>query len=128
MLALSPPTYMITPLLMRWPRRLANRRRTSFVALDWALSIAAGLPWNGQPVEQGSVIYVAAEAGRALVQLRAAAWADVHGVELEQLPITWADAPVELADAGTLAEFIAAAHGAGGPFALVVVDTLGMCS
>ncbi|MBB4478442.1 helicase RepA family protein [Rhizobium etli] len=38
----------------------------TFLALDLALSVAAGLPFFGKPVNQGGVIYIAAEAGAGL--------------------------------------------------------------
>lgn len=45
----------------------------SFIALDLALSIAAGHPYHGHPVKQGSVLYMAGE-GITGLQKRAAAW------------------------------------------------------
>jgi hypothetical protein len=45
----------------------------SFLALDWALCIAAGAPWYGRQVQQGPVLYIAAEGVAALYQ-RVAAW------------------------------------------------------
>jgi hypothetical protein len=45
----------------------------SFLALDWALCIAAGLPWYGQPVRAGTVVYIVAE-GVAGVSARVSAW------------------------------------------------------
>ena len=35
----------------------------TFLALDLALSVATGLSWNGHPVRDGFVAYVAAESG-----------------------------------------------------------------
>ena len=32
-----------------------------FVALDWALCVSGGLPWQGQEVSKGAVLYIAAE-------------------------------------------------------------------
>jgi hypothetical protein len=45
----------------------------TFVALDMALSIATGEPWNGKQVTQGVVIYCCAE-GRAGISRRIKAW------------------------------------------------------
>ena len=47
----------------------------SFVALDWACCVAAGLPWAGRPVTQGPVLYVIAE-GTSGLQARVRAWED----------------------------------------------------
>jgi AAA domain len=45
----------------------------SFIALDWALSIARGVPWFGHAISQGLVVYIAAEGGTGLKQ-RIFAW------------------------------------------------------
>lgn len=49
----------------------------SFLALDWALSVAHGALWQGRTVQQGSVVYVAAEGG-ASIRRRVAAWMQEH--------------------------------------------------
>jgi len=33
----------------------------SFLAIDWALSVAHGRDWNGRPTAQGAVVYLAME-------------------------------------------------------------------
>jgi RecA-family ATPase len=50
----------------------------SFLALDWALSVAAGRRWLGRNVRQGDVVYVYAE-GVSGLKARVAAWAAEHG-------------------------------------------------
>ncbi len=45
----------------------------TFVALDWALSIAAGLPWQGRATTQGRVVYAMGEGIGGLAP-RVAAW------------------------------------------------------
>jgi hypothetical protein len=52
----------------------------SFLALDWALSIAEGLEWFGHSVRQGPVVYVAAEGGRSIGQ-RVRAWTQHRGIK-----------------------------------------------
>lgn len=52
----------------------------SFVALDWALSVAEGTDWLGRSVRQGAVVYVAAEGGRSIPK-RIAAWMKHHRVK-----------------------------------------------
>jgi hypothetical protein len=49
----------------------------SFVALDWALSIAAGVPWQGFETKQGPVLYLAGEGGYSLAR-RISAWQAEH--------------------------------------------------
>jgi hypothetical protein len=52
----------------------------SFLALDWALCVAAKLPWQGQEVRGGRVLYVAAEGSGGLGP-RVAAWLQHTGLE-----------------------------------------------
>lgn len=53
----------------------------SFLALDWALSIAAGIPWLGRyKTLQSPVIYMAGE-GSASLQKRVWAWMEGNGVD-----------------------------------------------
>jgi RecA-family ATPase len=57
----------------------------SFLALDWGMCVAHGVPWMtgrdaGHEVGQGSVIYVAAEDGAGL-KFRNRAWRKHHGVK-----------------------------------------------
>lgn len=50
----------------------------SFVALDWALCVATGLPWFGRQVSPGWTVYVAAE-GRGGLKQRVLAWWQARG-------------------------------------------------
>jgi hypothetical protein len=50
----------------------------TWVALDLAAHVALGMPWQGRAVEQGAVVYVAAE-GAPTVGPRLAAWRSYHG-------------------------------------------------
>lgn len=56
----------------------------SFVALDIALSMAAGRFWGGRRLEQRKVVYVMAEGQRVNAD-RAEAWTSRHGVGVEDL-------------------------------------------
>ncbi len=51
----------------------------SFLALDWALCLATGLPWVNRPVIQSNVLYMAGE-GAAGMKNRIAAWKHHHGI------------------------------------------------
>lgn len=53
----------------------------SFVLLDMACHIAAGMPWHGHDVVPGKVVYVVAE-GASGYKLRVQAWQNRHGVRL----------------------------------------------
>jgi hypothetical protein len=50
----------------------------SFVALDWTGHVACGLPWRGQPVQRGRVVYVVAEGSKSIA-LRVKAWEETYG-------------------------------------------------
>lgn len=52
----------------------------SFIAIDFGLCVASGLPWFGRPVVQGGVWYLAGE-GQAGLRLRVAAWRAAHQYE-----------------------------------------------
>lgn len=51
----------------------------TFFAMDLAYHIAIGAPWRGRRVKQASVLYLAAEGGRGVIN-RVAALKQVHGV------------------------------------------------
>jgi RecA/RadA recombinase len=52
----------------------------TFAALDIAMSVATGKPWQGREVSQGAVLFIAAEGGDD-IHIRRAAWVERHGVE-----------------------------------------------
>lgn len=52
----------------------------SALVADLAAHVAAGKDWHGQRVEQGAVLYIAAERG-AVVERRYVAWRQHHGID-----------------------------------------------
>ncbi len=89
----------------------------SFVAIDWALSIATGRDWHGYRVTPGRVLYVAGE-GRAGVIRRMRGWLARHQVEAPE-HVLLGRGPIQLLDtldATRVSEL--------GKFALIVIDTL----
>ena len=81
---LAPPSFLIDEVLIEgglsviWGRSGAMK---SFVALDMAMCIAAGIPWHGKPVRQGMVVYLAAEGSHGLGR-RAIGWRRTRGRDL----------------------------------------------
>lgn len=76
LLALPAPTWLIDPIIpsgglvgLYGPPGSFK----SFVAIDMALSVAAGLPWHGHATQAGPVLYVSAE-GSAGIGKRVHAW------------------------------------------------------
>lgn len=57
----------------------------SLLAIDWGLSIAAGIPWRGHKTQQGSVFYIAGEGHNGLSR-RFSAWSVNNGVSTDNLP------------------------------------------
>jgi AAA domain len=94
----------------------------SFAALDQALCIATGRPWQGHAVQQGPVVYVSAEGSAGLAK-RVQAWELVNNTTAPDAFRILADAP-QLLDPNDL---VALSEGLGSlPFTPVhiVVDTL----
>lgn len=54
----------------------------SFVALDWSLCLATGTPWQGKPVQQVCVLYVAGEGAHG-VAARVRAWEAATGITVD---------------------------------------------
>jgi hypothetical protein len=97
----------------------------TFVAVDMACRIATGMPWRGKDVEQGIVVYVAAEAPSS-VQRRIYAWRQRH--EVEKLPVFVVHSTINLLgpdDTGALTGQIKAIIESRGPVRLIIIiDTL----
>jgi phage/plasmid primase-like uncharacterized protein/KaiC/GvpD/RAD55 family RecA-like ATPase len=98
----------------------------SFGALDLALHIASGREWQGRKVNQGLVVYLAAEGQRGQMN-RVEAWRRHH--EIEHLHFAMIPVAINLrdreADVPKLMETIhAAVQRAGQPLSALVVDTL----
>jgi hypothetical protein len=93
----------------------------SFVAIDWALSIATGSWWFDRPVTSGFVVYIAAEGAAGLSQ-RKRAWEQSRNVIVADGQIVWLPMPVNLLDterSEALVQLIAELEPV-----LVVVDTV----
>jgi hypothetical protein len=101
----------------------------TFFASDLALHLAIGEPWRGKAVEQGGVIYVAAEGGFGIRNRVAAFRLERQGDGQVDVPFAIVPASVNLldpaADAPKLIELIKeASQSIGVPVKLVVIDTL----
>jgi len=72
----------------------------SFVALDWAFSIATGIPWLKQfKTKQTPVLYLAGE-GAASLQKRAEAWLSAH--TCQEAPVYFQCRPLPLLEDETI--------------------------
>jgi KaiC/GvpD/RAD55 family RecA-like ATPase len=98
----------------------------TFLALDLALRIAAGFEWFGRKVDQGAVAYVAAEAGRSIIN-RVVAWRTAGGFDKHDLPFAAVTSSIDLchAEAGDIERLIHAIRAAEiGPIVLIIIDTV----
>jgi hypothetical protein len=88
-LRLPAPSYLIDDVLVRDTIAVLFGKPgsgKSFLALDFGLCVAGGLPWQGREVRGGSVLHVAAE-GVAGLGKRVAAWQEAF--RLERLDDIW---------------------------------------
>lgn len=68
----------------------------SFLAIDWAVSIASGQDWQGRKVEkQGGVIYVSGE-GNSAIDDRFLACCNYRGVQIDSLKLAISDSAYRL--------------------------------
>jgi hypothetical protein len=98
----------------------------TFLALDLALHVAAGLEWFGRKVEQGAVVYCATEASRSIIN-RVVAWCIHHGLGGKNIPFAAVTSPLDLchATSGDVDRLVETVHSATlGPLALLVIDTV----
>lgn len=95
----------------------------SFIALDWACSVATGRPWQGRPTERARVLYVVAE-GVAGFASRVDAWETGWHQRIEDGWMRFLPMPVNLMtrDVDDLIGLVD-----GGGYGFVVLDTLARC-
>jgi len=94
----------------------------SFIAIDMALSIAYGVPWQSNPVQSGAVLYIAGEGVGGLGK-RIKAWQAhhklTHDVPFYVLPIA-----VRFREPDEVERLIRTIDGVGHSFSAVFVDTV----
>lgn len=77
----------------------------SFVAVDWGLSVASGIPWLGNyETKAGPVVYIAAEGHVGLLKKRMGAWFKSHDREERKYEVPFFTVPTNLDLVGTDAE------------------------
>jgi hypothetical protein len=96
----------------------------SFIAFDWAASVATKRPWQGRDTEQRRTLYVAAE-GAFGFKARAAAWETGWRTTIGDDDLAILPHPVNLTNASQVAEL--AALVAWGGYGFVIFDTLARC-
>ncbi len=81
----------------------------TFLALDLAASVAAGLPWLGHSTTQGSVLYVLAE-GQGSFNARVSAWEHLNETKLGS-DISFLTTAVQLHEAASVNELLTLVQG-----------------
>ncbi|MEQ6916040.1 helicase RepA family protein [Halomonas aquatica] len=99
----------------------------SFLALDWAASVATGTAWHGHQTRQGAVFVVAGEGHNGIAR-RLKAWELASNVSLKVAPLFVSYVAASLADRESAIEVLdaveARAKSTGQAPVLIVVDTL----
>lgn len=121
--SLPPPRWLIDGVLLvdtlalLWGRGATCK---TFLALDFALSVANGVPWQGRATERGNALYMV---GESLTGFRGRidAWLHVHPGSDDGLYV-FPSMPQFLSDQQTH-EAISLAQGVGN-FRLIIIDTL----
>jgi len=94
----------------------------SFVALDWALRVASGLPWLGHKVKPRPIVYVAAE-GSSGLKARAYAWWVSRG-KPDMSRARWLAEAVDLRDGHEVRRVRQTLDGLPETPGLLVIDTM----
>lgn len=94
----------------------------SFIALDWAMSIATNTPWFGHRVTPGNVLYILGE-GTSGMKLRANAWVSAHGQRPYADQLLFLKRPVKLLEEYAV-ELVTQLAKEQRQVSLIVIDTL----
>lgn len=96
----------------------------TFVVLDLALHVAAGVPWCGMEIDAGGVLYLALEGGQGISN-RVAAW-KLKNPERQNLPFFLVAQPMDFLGEGkdAVIERVNATSASFGAIKLIIIDTL----
>ena len=101
----------------------------TFTALDWVLSIAAGVPWLGHATLQAQVFYIYTE-GQTGLRQRMNAWFAEHGKHLRPViakNFLAMHEPLNMRNPREVKKFIHDLREEGFRPAVIVIDTLNKC-
>ena len=94
----------------------------TFIALDMALSVSAGIPFHGMDTQQGTVIYVNGE-GRYGIMTRINAWCQSKSIDPKNLPFILSKTPINLRDTAEVEKLLAVYENVP-DVRMIVIDTL----
>lgn len=121
--SLPQPSWLVADVLPAYALAVLYGRQgtaKSFLAMDWALSVATGAWWQGREVTKGGVLYVAAE-GASGLHCRVTAWKTARNID-QCGDLKFHPAPINLLNDLWLAGMVEVVD-ARQPV-LVVIDTL----
>lgn len=93
----------------------------SFLAVDWAASIATGEPWQGRPVKRGRVLYVAGE-GIEFYDDRVGAWEKHQNLAVPDDRLEYVEDGFNLSDEAAVSYMAKVVEAR--DYDLVILDTL----
>ena len=131
LLRMPPPQWLVAPIMpvgglvgLYGPPGVGK----SFMAIDMALSVASGRPWQEHETQTGLVLYVAAEGSMGLTK-RVAAWLAAHAISPSRVVAAWLTVGIPVSansdEMGILMDRIAGELETV-PL-LIVIDTLARC-
>lgn len=128
MYRLPPPTWLIDGIIpMGGVVGLYGPPGTykTFIAMDMALSVASGTPWQKRVTKKGFVAYIAAEGGTGIT-IRIAAWHNARKISENATSIGWLTEALPIyADSEDLSDVInRLSEEISHPPILIVIDTL----
>lgn len=133
LMCLPPPTWLVDDIIPTGPQGSFNviygpsGAGKTFIALDLAMSVGAGIPWQGHPTQQGLVAYVSAE-GTAGLRQRIMAWLQGTGLDSSDVHIAWLMESVPIYNASEeLDVLLSRFDELHEQPALVIIDTLARC-
>ncbi|NVK57828.1 MAG: AAA family ATPase [Alteromonadaceae bacterium] len=93
----------------------------SFLAMELALCVSAGLDWYGRPVQKGHVVYIAGE-GKSGIQKRFLALQDKYKHLIQDIVIS--DSPAELTNEDCVQQLLSDLQNYKQQPSLIIIDTM----
>lgn len=103
----------------------------SFVMLDMALCVAAGIPWHGKDVNQGKILFIAGEGASGLPS-RIESWCAGNSIRLDDINhmVDIIDGPVDIFNSGVASQDLIDLCGMvrTDKYLMVIFDTYNRCT
>ncbi len=123
---LKGPDYLVKPFIERGTFCVMYGESgafKSFIALDFALCIAFGMPWHNYPVHQGPVVFICGE-GQSGMARRVEAWLVRHNLTDVDAPFFLSEVPAALIEDGNAEDIANAVSAKCDAPVMIIIDTL----